>query len=57
LPRSASDEFGRDLIDRILRPLLIEDPENVIARGTIADNGNLTPYFEYLRDYVSQVDN
>ncbi|MBL7863609.1 MAG: alanine dehydrogenase [Cyclobacteriaceae bacterium] len=53
LPRSASEEFGRDLIDRILRPLLIEDPEHVIARATIADNGNLTKYFEYLRDYVS----
>ena len=54
LPRSASEEFGRDLIDRILRPLLMEDPEGVIARGTIAENGNLTTYFEYLRDYVSE---
>ncbi len=53
LPRSASEEFGRDLIDRILWPLLIEDPEKVIARATIAENGDLTPYFEYLRDYVS----
>ncbi len=54
LPRSASEEFGRDLIDRILRPLLIEDPEGVIARGTIAENGKLTSHFEYLRDYVSE---
>lgn len=54
LPRSASEEFGRDLIDRILKPLLSEDPEGVIARGTIAENGNLTSYFEYLRDYVSE---
>jgi len=53
LPRSASEEFGHDLIDRILWPLLIEDPEKVIARATIAENGNLTSYFEYLRDYVS----
>jgi hypothetical protein len=54
LPRSASEEFGRDLIDRILKPLLSEDPEGVIARGTIAEHGNLTSYFEYLRDYVSE---
>ena len=54
LPRSASEEFGRDLIDRILRPLLIEDPEGVIARGTIAEKGQLTSHFEYLRDYVSE---
>lgn len=53
LPRSASEEFGHDLIDRILRPLLIEDPEGVIARATIADQGDLTPHFEYLRDYVN----
>ncbi len=53
LPRSASEEFGHDLIDKILRPLLIEDPEGVIARATIADRGDLTPHFEYLRDYVT----
>ncbi len=54
LPRSASEEFGHDLIDRILRPLLLEDPEGVITRATIAENGDLTSHFEYLRDYVSQ---
>ena len=52
LPRSASEEFGRDLIDRILKPLLVSDPEKVIARGTIAENGKLTSYFEYLSDYA-----
>jgi saccharopine dehydrogenase (NAD+, L-lysine-forming) len=52
LPRSASEEFGRDLIDRILKPLLVSDPEKVIARGTIAENGKLTSYFEYLHDYA-----
>lgn len=53
LPRSASEEFGRDLIDRILKPLLMEDSEGIIARATIAENGNLTSHFEYLRDYVA----
>ena len=52
LPRSASEEFGRDLIDRILKPLLTEDTDGVIARGTLAENGNLTSSFEYLRDYA-----
>lgn len=52
LPRSASEEFGHDLIDRILRPLLMEDPEGIIARATIAENGRLTKYFDYLSDYV-----
>jgi hypothetical protein len=55
LPRSASDEFGRDLIDRVLPLLVGEDKEKVIARATITKNGNLTSHFEYLRDYVNQV--
>jgi hypothetical protein len=52
LPRSASDEFGRDLIDRILKPLLFEDNEGNIKRGTIAENGKLTQGFAYLQDYI-----
>ena len=54
LPRSASEEFGRDLIDRILKPLLSDDPEGIIARGTIAENGKLTENFLYLKDYVEE---
>lgn len=54
LPRSASEEFGRDLLDKVL-PLLIEgkDKEEVIKRATIADKGALTYHFRYLQDYVS----
>jgi saccharopine dehydrogenase (NAD+, L-lysine forming) len=54
LPRSASEEFGRDLIDRVLPMLLGDDKEKVIARATIAKDGKLTSYFQYLQDYVSQ---
>jgi alanine dehydrogenase len=54
LPRSASEEFGRDLIDRILGPLLQGDATHIIERGTIAANGRLTEHFEYLRDYVKE---
>lgn len=53
LPRSASEEFGRDLIDRVLKPLLVEDTTHIIERGTIAANGRLTTHFEYLSDYVA----
>lgn len=53
LPRSASDEFGRDLIDKIL-PLLFEsDREGIIKRATIAKGGHLTEPYEYLSDYVA----
>ncbi|MEK6780793.1 MAG: NAD(P)-dependent oxidoreductase [Bacteroidota bacterium] len=56
LPRSASEEFGRDLIDRILKPLLEEDIDKIIERGTITSNGKLTTRFEYLQEYVNGTD-
>jgi saccharopine dehydrogenase (NAD+, L-lysine forming) len=56
LPRSASGEFGRDLIDRILKPLLAADTEGIIKRGTVTENGSLTREYSYLNDYVNQID-
>ena len=53
LPRSASEEFGRDLIDKILPRLIIEDKEGVIERATVAEGGKLTSHFKYLEDYVA----
>lgn len=53
LPRNASEEFGRDLIDKILKPLLQEDKEAIIERATVAKDGQLTPHFHYLQDYVN----
>ena len=53
LPRSASEEFGRALIDKILPHLLKTDKEKVIERATIAKGGRLTSHFKYLEDYVS----
>jgi saccharopine dehydrogenase (NAD+, L-lysine forming) len=53
LPRSASEEFGRDLIDRVLPILIGKDKEDIIKRATIADKGALTFHFKYLQDYVS----
>ncbi|HRP58896.1 MAG TPA: alanine dehydrogenase, partial [Vicingus sp.] len=52
LPKDASKDFGSEFIDKIL-PHLINDTEHVIERATICKNGNLTPRFEYLRDFVN----
>jgi len=52
LPRSASEEFGRDLIDRILKPLFEGDADGIIERATIAEKGRLTPLFSYLQEYI-----
>lgn len=53
LPRSASEEFGRDLIDKILPALVISDKDGVIRRARITKNGKLTELFNYLTEYVS----
>lgn len=52
LPRNASEDFGRELIDNVLPHLLGEDSEEVIKRATITENGKLTDKFSYLQDYV-----
>lgn len=53
LPRSASEEFGRDLLDKILQPLFVKDSDKIIERGTIARDGKLNTPFSYLQHYVS----
>ena len=52
LPRNASEDFGRELIDNVLPHLLGDDVEEVIKRATITENGQLTERFAYLQDYV-----
>jgi len=52
LPRDASDFFGKQLIDNILPELLHDRDSAVIARATIAENGELTGPYAYLSDYV-----
>lgn len=53
LPRSASEEFGRDLIDKILPALVISDKDGVIKRASIAKGGRLTEGFSYLEGYAA----
>lgn len=52
LPRDSSDDFGKDLIERVLPHLLGNDADKVIERGTICKDGKLTKGFEYLADYA-----
>jgi len=50
LPIDSSEYFGNELLNKVL-PLLIRGDE-IINKATICKNGDLTPYFEHLRDYV-----
>ena len=52
LPRNASRDFGRQLLDMVFPHLLSGDPAGVLARATIAQGGLLCPRYQYLADYV-----
>ncbi|MGZ3921580.1 MAG: alanine dehydrogenase, partial [Bacteroidia bacterium] len=52
LPRDASDDFGKDLTERVLPYIFGKDDEQVIERASICKDGKLTPGFEYLADYA-----
>jgi len=53
LPRDASEDFGRELIEKVLPLLLREDPHDIVWRGSETTlEGELTPHFAYLADYA-----
>ena len=52
LPRDASEDFGKELTERVMPSLLGEDPTALISRATICENGRLTNAFVYLKDYA-----
>ena len=53
LPKDASEDFGNEMIEKILPSLILNDDEQIIKNATICKNGDLTPNFEYLRNYVN----
>jgi alanine dehydrogenase len=52
LPRDSSDDFGKDLMERVLNCIISEDTDKVIERASICKDGKLMPAFEYLSDYA-----
>jgi saccharopine dehydrogenase (NAD+, L-lysine-forming) len=52
LSRDASEDFGRQLINRVFPLLLHHDEENIIENATIAKSGSLTEKYGYLKDYA-----
>lgn len=55
LPRDASEDFGKSLMERVIPALLGSDEEGVLERATIARDGELTERFAYLKDFVDGV--
>lgn len=56
LPRDASSDYGRQLIENVLHDLYNDNPSPMIQRATITDNGDLTPQYKYLSDWVKGSD-
>lgn len=56
VPKDASEGFGNDLIEKIVPLFLGEDPDDILGRATIAQNGQLTEHFSHLQDYVDGKD-
>lgn len=53
LPKDASEDFGRELMEKVFPHLLGDDAEEIIWRATETTfEGELTPHFAYLQDYV-----
>ena len=53
LPRDASKDFGDALVENVLPSLIGQDHEGIVERATITLNGELTPLFSYLEDYLN----
>ncbi len=52
LPRNASVDFGKGLVEKVFPSLFGEDKDGIIERATITIDGKLGPHFTYLQDYV-----
>ena len=52
LPRDASHDFGRQLMQNALHDLLADPGSPMLERATILKNGKLPPMFAYLEDYL-----
>jgi len=55
LPRDASLEFGKMLMNNVLHDLFTGMNSPMIERATILKMGNLTPQYNYLNDYLNGV--
>lgn len=53
LPADASIDFGNEFIENILPHIINEDKEGILANATICKNGELTPNYAYLQNYVN----
>lgn len=52
LPRDASENFGKELLEKVIPALNGDDKDGLIDRASITKDGALMPRFDYLSDYA-----
>jgi len=52
LPRNASVDFGKGLIEKVYESLFYDDKDGIIERASITKDGKLTPLYSYLQDFA-----
>ncbi len=52
LPKDASEGFGEMFLEHVIPAFFNEDKDGILKRAKITENGELTPRFRYLQDYV-----
>lgn len=52
LPKDASEGFGEMFMKHVIPAFFNGDKDGILQRAKITENGNLTPRFAYLQDYV-----
>ncbi len=53
LPRDASEDFGKQLINNVLDDLFTGTDSAMVGRATIISGGRLEPQYRYLEDWVT----
>jgi len=51
VPRDASVDFGKGLIEKVFPSLFVNDSDEIIQRASITFDGELGTYFKYLKDF------
>jgi len=52
LPRDSAEDFCSALINNVFDSLLSVDAESIIENATILKNGQITPHFSHLHNYI-----
>lgn len=52
LPRDASEGFGETFVEQVIPSFFNGDKEGILERARMTKDGQLTPRYSYLQDYV-----